>query len=397
MKVRSIKRLVIGFGGIAALIASFVGGRAFAAGIPDDDVLNYAGTLLAIDGTPVEGEHDIEIQFSASSTGEPLLCTTSAVDTGVTLGRFSVALDDSCVDDVRANPNLYVQVLVDTEAFGWSKIGAVPYAVEAGHATTAEGAESATGDLDDRIAVLESTTLPAGAVMAFDRPTCPAGWSIVSNAQGRTIVGLTPGGTLQGTLGAALSNLEDRAHSHSVDPASATSSVGGSHTHSVDPSNVTSSAVDLSHTHSVDPTAFTLPAHRHSWANYNSTTQAWGTYQANGNSLTLVTWTNGMTNDGSGNYPLEHSPANAGFNAYYTGNPVDTSGSTTAISVDVPATTSGAPINSTNHAHSVNVGPTTSTAGGDHSHDLDLSATTSSAAATSSVIPYIQLLYCKKD
>jgi hypothetical protein len=104
-----------------------------------------------------------------------------------------------------------------------------------------------------------------------------------------------------------------------------------------------------------------------------------------------------MTNDGSGNYPLEHSPANAGFNAYYTGNPVDTSGALAAISVDVPPTTSGAAISSMNHAHTVNVGLTMSSTDGNHGHDLDLPATTSSAAATSSVIPYVQFLYCKKD
>jgi len=233
--------------------------------------------------------------------------------------------------------------------------------------------------------------------MAFDRATCPAGWSIVSNAQGRTIVGLTPGGTLQGTLGAALANLEDRAHSHSVDPAAVTSSAAGSHSHTVDPSAVMSSAVDLPHTHTVDPAAFSLPAHRHAWANFNSTSLVWGTYQANGSSLALVTWDDGIGNTGAGNYPLEHSPANTGSNVYYTSSPVDTAGASAAISVDVPITTSATPNSSMNHAHSVNVAETPSSTSGEHSHALDVAATTSSSAATSSIIPYLQLLYCKKD
>ena len=62
--------------------------------------------------------------------------------------------------------------------------------------------------------------IPAGAVISFNLSSCPAGWSELTSARGRYIVGLPSGGTLAGTAGTALSNQENRAtgqHSHTVD------------------------------------------------------------------------------------------------------------------------------------------------------------------------------------
>jgi hypothetical protein len=59
---------------------------------------------------------------------------------------------------------------------------------------------------------------PAGAVMFFDLPSCPAGWSEFTQARGRYVVGLTAGGTLRGTSGTPLNDQEARPvgeHSHS--------------------------------------------------------------------------------------------------------------------------------------------------------------------------------------
>jgi len=59
--------------------------------------------------------------------------------------------------------------------------------------------------------------VPSGAVMFFKLSTCPFGWTEYTAAQGRYIVGLPSGGTLEGTAGTALTNLENRPagkHSH---------------------------------------------------------------------------------------------------------------------------------------------------------------------------------------
>lgn len=62
-------------------------------------------------------------------------------------------------------------------------------------------------------------TAPTGAVMFFNLATCPTGWSELTAARGRYLVGLPSGGTLAGTAGTALGDLENRptgAHTHTI-------------------------------------------------------------------------------------------------------------------------------------------------------------------------------------
>lgn len=83
-------------------------------------------------------------------------------------------------------------------------------------------------------ATWQDAGVPSGAVMFFNLPGCPTGWSDLNAAQGRYIVGLPSGGTLGGTAGSALTNLENRAtgaHTHTVDPPSTNTSSSGNHNH----------------------------------------------------------------------------------------------------------------------------------------------------------------------
>ena len=85
---------------------------------------------------------------------------------------------------------------------------------------------------------LNSTTCdvdpaPSGTVIFHNDTSCPSGYTEVTSARGRYIVGLNSGGTLEGTTGTALSDAEDRQvgrHNHG-DSFSASST--GSHTHSI--------------------------------------------------------------------------------------------------------------------------------------------------------------------
>lgn len=61
--------------------------------------------------------------------------------------------------------------------------------------------------------------IPAGQVAFFNLSSCPSGWTELTSARGRYIVGLPSAGTLAGTAGTALSNLESRAvgqHTHTI-------------------------------------------------------------------------------------------------------------------------------------------------------------------------------------
>lgn len=64
-----------------------------------------------------------------------------------------------------------------------------------------------------------SADLPAGLIAHFDGTSCPPGWTAVSAARGRYLVGLPTGGSLAGVQGTPLTSLEDRPvgqHSHGV-------------------------------------------------------------------------------------------------------------------------------------------------------------------------------------
>ena len=72
--------------------------------------------------------------------------------------------------------------------------------------------------------ILESSlaggvAVPTSAVMFFNRSSCPSGWTELTSARGRSLVGLPSGGTLGGTQGTALTNLENRPvgqHNHPI-------------------------------------------------------------------------------------------------------------------------------------------------------------------------------------
>jgi hypothetical protein len=53
-------------------------------------------------------------------------------------------------------------------------------------------------------------TLPSGTVIFVNLPDCPAGWSELSMAGGRYLVGRPPGGALGATVGTALGDQENR-------------------------------------------------------------------------------------------------------------------------------------------------------------------------------------------
>jgi microcystin-dependent protein len=158
-----------------------------AEGIPTAPTLQYAGTLID-NGMPVSGMRTVNVSLWSQPDNGTQLCTTSDVAVAVTGGRFRVPLD-ACLDQVRAQPNLWVQVSSGASSWPRTKLGAAPYAIEAERATAAGGALAAQLAQLTQATQQAATAIPAGAVMAFDLGACPTGWTELAEAQGRTIVG----------------------------------------------------------------------------------------------------------------------------------------------------------------------------------------------------------------
>lgn len=148
----------------------------------------------------------------------------------VVQGQFSVMLGETqpLVDEVFSTSELYLGIAVRrsaseddfVELTNRQRITPDPYV------------HSRQGGIDYFI-------IPRGAVMHFNLPTCPTGWSQLTEATGRVLVGLHSGGNLGGTQGEALADqgireiTEVPSHSHRVDPPSAnTNNDSHSHTYS---------------------------------------------------------------------------------------------------------------------------------------------------------------------
>ena len=56
--------------------------------------------------------------------------------------------------------------------------------------------------------------LPSGSILYFDLASCPSGWTEYTAARGAYVVGLTSGGTKATLVGMALTNQENRSHTH---------------------------------------------------------------------------------------------------------------------------------------------------------------------------------------
>lgn len=132
-----------------------------AAGAPSSRALSYSGYLALPDGSPVNGPKYIALSIHDSEGSATKLCEVPSASTNVSNGHFQFLLPDECSAAVKTNPNLFVQIQVDGATIARTKLGAVPYALEASraseatHAAAADSAAAATGALDTRIGRLE--------------------------------------------------------------------------------------------------------------------------------------------------------------------------------------------------------------------------------------------------
>jgi hypothetical protein len=172
--------LLVGVAVVASTV-TFLAVRARAAGIPDTDVLTYTGYLENPDGSPVTGNKSIGLSVYDAETDGNEVCTLKPSDIEPVAGRFQLALPEKCTASVKANPDLWLEVMVEGALLGRTKLGAVPYAIEAAHATSADVASDAHGALADRLDTLLPKERPS-AVRAYrdvDQTLTGGVWTVV--------------------------------------------------------------------------------------------------------------------------------------------------------------------------------------------------------------------------
>lgn len=144
--VKGTHKLVFGFAALGILTASGIGLHiARANGIPATKALTYVGTLEDAAGKLLEGPHDIGLTvWDSGVQGEGTKwCEAPVQSLVVKNGRFELSLPDSCPAGFNDRADTFLEILVDGESMGRSRIGAVPYAVEADTASKARRATNA--------------------------------------------------------------------------------------------------------------------------------------------------------------------------------------------------------------------------------------------------------------
>lgn len=134
--------LVVG-AAVLASGATLLAVRAYAAGIPATNALTYTGYLETPDGKPVTSAVNLDVYVWSAAAAGSKVCEVSVGNVTPVAGRFQVSLPDACTTAVKGSPNLWLELRVDGSSLGRSKLGAVPYAVEAAHATNADSAAKA--------------------------------------------------------------------------------------------------------------------------------------------------------------------------------------------------------------------------------------------------------------
>ncbi len=112
-------------------------------GVPDKDPLYYSGSLTE-NGQLVTDTRTIGVNLYPDQTTMTPLCQTVASNTQVVNGRFRIPLAASCKSEINQNNGAWIEVIDGVTNLGRSKVGAVPYAIEADRAAGASGALAST-------------------------------------------------------------------------------------------------------------------------------------------------------------------------------------------------------------------------------------------------------------
>jgi hypothetical protein len=133
------------------VVLGYWAGRARAA-IPTSDALTYSGVLTDTAGAPINGSRNLQLQAWDKATDGTLKCSVGPTMATLSGGAFQIPLPAACVTAVQASGDIWIELIVNGESLGRSKLGAVPYALEAGHALRASAADTSTPPVMIRVA-----------------------------------------------------------------------------------------------------------------------------------------------------------------------------------------------------------------------------------------------------
>lgn len=224
------------------------------------ETIVYDGDLVER-GAPASGFYDFRFRLLDAPDADSASLPGGIVeieDVEVWKGRFRVALDFGADLPGTAPAWLAIEVARADRLGGFTRLE--PPQI-----------------LDARAPDAVADNFPAGSIAFFDLAVCPVGWSELTAARGRTIVGLPAGGTVGGTQETPLANLEARRHLHSYS-ASVTTTPAGEHDHVW--AQITQVGSDVQ----------------------------WTSYDPAGSMMLAFAWSNGIDNEGSGIYPLAGHP-----------------------------------------------------------------------------------------
>jgi hypothetical protein len=233
------------------------------------------------------------------------------------------------------------------------------------------GTVNATAFTGNGSALTGITSVPSGMVAFFNLTACPSGWSALSAAAGRVIVGRAANESIGSTVGTALGSLGTR-----------TITAVPSHTHAVDPPNTTSGTESADHTHTIT-TGGISANHTHTIASGGGHTH---TITDPGHTHTVTALTNAVA---SGDFTTIER---------YSLSTITSSSKTTGITINSGGSHDHGGVTGTvssDHTHS----GTTSGKSATHTHNTDITSFTSGATGDASVdvtMPYIQYLVCQK-
>jgi hypothetical protein len=85
-------------------------------------------------GTPLTGSKDIIIQlWDRKVGGDTPLCSTLPSQHNLVGGAFQIEMPDNCAAAVHQKQDIWIEAFIDGASVGRNKLGAVPFALEAGN------------------------------------------------------------------------------------------------------------------------------------------------------------------------------------------------------------------------------------------------------------------------